>query len=138
MTTKKNPKTTKATKKTKNEKRIARKLEKNDEGKRKADPQKTTIFQKNTELANEDKMLKKIEKYVEKSREKTLHEMIERKKKRPTEKTQKWDLEVMISRISAESKPKEKIKEFSKILTYIIYTIIIVATLIFITKWFTS
>ena len=41
----------------------------------------------------------------------TVQEMIERKSKRPIRKYQEWDLEVMISRISAESKPKEDAKK---------------------------
>jgi hypothetical protein len=62
--------------------------------------------------------------------------MAERKSKRPTKQYQEWDLEVMISRVSAESKPKEKTKEISKYILYIIYTIVIIAILIFIVKYF--
>jgi hypothetical protein len=43
---------------------------------------------------------------------------------------------VMISRINSESKPKEKVKELSKWIIYIIYMIIIVAILIFLIKYF--
>ena len=81
-------------------------------------------------------MLEKVEKYVDKNREKTSKEMVERKSKRPTKKYHEWDLEVMISRVSAESKPNKKAKEISKIIVYIIYTIIFIAILIFIIKYF--
>jgi heme/copper-type cytochrome/quinol oxidase subunit 2 len=62
--------------------------------------------------------------------------MAERKSKRPARKYQEWDLEVMISRIWAESKPKEKTKETSKWILYIIYTIVVIAIIIFIVKYF--
>ena len=81
-------------------------------------------------------MLEKVEKYVDKNREKTSQEMMERKSKRPARKYQEWDLEVMISRIWAESKPKENTKEVSKMVLYIIYTIIFITILIFIIKYF--
>ena len=84
----------------------------------------------------DDRMLEKVEKYVDKNREKTSQEMIERKSKIPTKKYQEWDLEVMISRVSIESKPKEKTKEISKWILYIIYAIIFIITMIFIVKYF--
>jgi hypothetical protein len=62
--------------------------------------------------------------------------MIERKSKRPTKKYQEWDLDVLISRVSIESKPKENVKETSKIILYIIYAAIIITILIFIAKFF--
>lgn len=84
----------------------------------------------------EDKILKKVEKYVDKNREKTSQEILERKNKRPAEKYQEADLEVMISRIGVESKPKEKTKELGKRIVYIIYVIIIIAIILFIVKYF--
>lgn len=90
----------------------------------------------NLSYAKEDKMLEKVENYVNKNRENTSKAMIERKQKRPTKKYEKWDLEVMISRISTESKPKEKTKEISKLAVYTIYTIIFIAIMIFIIKYF--
>ena len=89
-----------------------------------------------SEKTKDDRMLKKVEKYVDKNREKTSQEMIERKSKIPTKKYQEWDLEVMISRVSIESKPKEKTKEISKWILYIIYAIIFIITMIFIVKYF--
>ena len=62
--------------------------------------------------------------------------MAERKSKRPAKQYQEWDLEVMISRISAESKPTEKTKETSKRILYIIYTIIFIIILVFMIKYF--
>jgi heme/copper-type cytochrome/quinol oxidase subunit 2 len=62
--------------------------------------------------------------------------MIERKNKRPAQNFKEWDLEVMISRIWAESKPKEKTKETSKWILYIMYTIVIIAIIIFMVKYF--
>jgi hypothetical protein len=46
-------------------------------------------FTKNSKSINEDKILEKIEKYVDKNREKTSQEMIERKNKRPAQNFQK-------------------------------------------------
>jgi hypothetical protein len=62
--------------------------------------------------------------------------MIERKSKRPIREYQEWDLEVMISRISAESKPKEDTRKISKGILYIIYLIIIIMILILMVKYF--
>ena len=84
----------------------------------------------------DDKTLKKIEKYVDKNREKTSQEIIERKSKRPTKNFQEWDLEVMISRISIESKPKEKNNKISKYILYAIYLIFIIIIAIIIIKSF--
>ena len=89
-----------------------------------------------SEKTKDDRMLEKVEKYVDKNREKTSQEMIERKSKRPTKKYQEWDLDVLISRVSIESKPNVKTKKTSKLVLYIIYTIIIIAILIFIAKFF--
>lgn len=89
-----------------------------------------------SEKTKDDRMLEKVEKYVDKNREKTSQEMIERKSKRPTKKYQEWDLDVLISRVSIESKPKENVKETSKIILYIIYAAIIITILIFIAKFF--
>ena len=81
-------------------------------------------------------MLEKIEKYVDANREKTSQEIIERKSKRPTRKYQEWELELMISRVDTESKPKEKTKEISKLIVHILYAVIFVTILIFIIKYF--
>ena len=81
-------------------------------------------------------MLEKVEKYVNKNREKTSQEIMEKKSKRPITKYNAADLEVMISRVSVESKPKEKVQQTSKWILYIIYTIIIIAILIFAIKYF--
>jgi hypothetical protein len=62
--------------------------------------------------------------------------MIERKNKRPAQNFQEWDLEVMISRIDSESKSKEKVKKTSKWILYLIYTIIILAIIVFWIKYF--
>ena len=86
--------------------------------------------------AKEDKFLKKVENYVDNNREKTSQEIAERKNKRPAKKYQEWDLELMISRINAESKPKEKTKETSKWILYIIYAIIFITIIIFMIKYF--
>jgi hypothetical protein len=133
MPAKKNPKTTKDQK---SKKETIKNIEKKSEKKEKSGLQKVINLQKNIKLANEDKMLEKIEKYVDKNREKTSQEIMERKSKRPVVNYQEADLEVMISRISAESKPIEKTKETSKWILYIIYTIIFVVIIIFSVKYF--
>ncbi len=138
MTVKKNSNTTRTTnatrttKKTKNDKKIGKEIEK----KEKSDLQKNLILQQSIKIANEDRVLKKVEKYVNKNREKTSKEIAERKSKRPIKQYQEWDLEVMISRISAESKPTKETKEISKKLLYIIYTAIFIIILIFLMKYF--
>ena len=66
-----------------NIKKIEKKVEKKVEKKGKSSLEKAAVLQKNIKLANEDKMLEKIERYVDENREKTSQEMIERKKKRP-------------------------------------------------------
>ena len=133
MPAKKNPKTNKTIK---SDKKIVKKTENKVEKKEKSILQKAVVLQKNIKLAKEDKMLEKIEKYVDKNREKTSQEMTERKSKRPVRKYQEWELEVMISRISAESMPKEKTQETSKRILYIIYAIIFVTIIIFAVKYF--
>lgn len=132
MPTKKNSRTAKTKKDTENEKKIVKRIGK----KEKSSLEKIITLQKDIKSANEDKMLEKVEKYVDKNREKTSQEMIERKSKRPTKKYQEWDLDVLISRVSIESKPKENVKETSKIILYIIYAAIIITILIFIAKFF--
>ncbi|MBO7505694.1 hypothetical protein J6T66_06315 [bacterium] len=62
----------------------------------------------------DDRTLKKVEKYVNSKREQTSKEIIERKSKRPATKYQEADIEVMISRISSETKPKGSTKKISK------------------------
>ena len=132
MTSKKKSKTTKITK---GDKKFIKNNENKTEKIEKSVLQ-NAILQKSIKLANEDKMLKKVEKYVDKNREKTSQEMMERKSKRPAVNYQEADLEVMISRISTESKPIEKTKETSKWILYIIYTIIFVVIIIFSVKYF--
>ena len=136
MPVKKSSKTTKIKKDTVKDKKSIKNIEKKVEKKWKSSLKKATILQKNIKLANEDKMLEKVEKYVDKNREKTSQEMIERKKKRPTNNYKEWDLDVLISRVSIESKPKEITKEISKWILYIIYTIILITILIFTVKFF--
>lgn len=133
MTEKKNYKTIK-TKKPK--KTTVKKVEKKIEKKEKSVLEKAAILQKDIKLKNEDKMLQKVERYVDKNREKTSQEIMERKSKRPNVKYNAADLEVMISRVSAQSKPKEKVQETSKWISYIIYSIIIIAIIIFVIKHF--
>ena len=96
----------------------------------------TSNTSKNLKQIREDKMFEKVEKYVDKNREKTALEMQERKSKRPNRKYQEWDLEIMISRITTNSKPKRKAQEISKKIIYLIYIILIILILIFAIKYF--
>ena len=84
----------------------------------------------------DDKTLNKVEKYVESKREQTSKEIVERKSKRPATIYQEGDLEVMISRISNESQPKNLKKKNYKKIIYVIYVIIIVTFVIFCIKHF--
>ena len=59
----------------------------------------------------EDKMLEKVEKYVDKNREKISQEIMEKKNKRPATKYNAADLEIMISRIDNESKKEKRTKK---------------------------
>lgn len=141
MPAKKDSKTINATK---SEKKVVKRTRNKTEKKEKSglekslekNLKKSLILQNNIKLAKEDRMLEKIEKYVDNNREKTSQEIAERKSKRPARKYQEWDLEVMISRISAESKPTEKAKETSKWILYIIYAIVFVVIIIFMVKYF--
>jgi hypothetical protein len=67
----------------KNEEKNIKKMENKVEKKGKTGLQKVLILQNNIKLKKEDRMLEKVEKYVDKNREKTSQEMIERKSKRP-------------------------------------------------------
>lgn len=89
----------------------------------------------NSSYTKDDKILRKVEKYVDKNREKTSQEILEKKKLRPERKYQEADLEVMISRINNESRTKGKSKEASKRILYIMYAIIVVVIIIFILKY---
>ena len=84
----------------------------------------------------DDKTLKKVEKYVDSKREQTSKEIIEKKSKRPATSYQEADLEVMISRISNESQPKNLKKKNTKKVFYILYIIIMVAIVVFCIKYF--
>ena len=84
---------------------------------------------------DDDKILKKVEKYVDKNREKTSQEIIERKKNKSSQNYQNADLEVMISRIDAESKPKVKTREISRRIANILYIVIIFTVLIFVVRY---
>ena len=84
----------------------------------------------------DDKTLKKVEKYVDSKREQTSLEIIERKRKRPDTKYKEGDLEVMISRISSESQPKNLKKKNYKKFIYAIYILIIVVFVFFCVKYF--
>lgn len=103
---------------------------------KKAESEKILNMQKSRRINNEDKMLEKVERYVDKNREKTSQEMQERKSKRAIQNFQKWDLELMISRITTESQSKEHTKKTSKGILYLIYIIIILLILIFVIKYF--
>jgi len=138
MPAKKNPKIIK------NDKKVIKKAETKTEKKEKTESekrleknlQKAVISQNDIKLAKEDKILEKVERYVDKNREKTSQEMIERKSKRPVVKYKESDIEVMITRISTQSQPKEDRKETSKQIIYTIYAIIIIAAIFFIMKYF--
>ena len=84
----------------------------------------------------DDKTLKKVEKYVNQNREKTSKEIADRKSIRPVRKYDEAELEVMISRISNESQPKNLKKRNTKKILYILYAIIMVAIIIFCIKYF--
>ena len=85
--------------------------------------------------AENDKTLKKIEKYVDKNREQTSKEIADRKSKRPKRKYEEGELEVMISRISNENQPKNLKKNNTKKILYAIYIIILIMLVIICIKY---
>lgn len=87
------------------------------------------------QYAEDDKTLKKIEKYVNKNREQTSKEMADRKSKRPERKYEDGELEVMISRISNENQPKKIKKNNTKKILYAIYIIILIMFVIICIKY---
>lgn len=91
---------------------------------------KISNIRKRRWLTEEERMLEKVEKYVDKNWDETSKDMAERKSKRPAVNYQNADIEVMISRISEESKDKEPNKS-SKMFVYLIYIVIILVIIIF-------
>ena len=96
---------------------------------------KISNIRKRRWLTEEERMLEKVEKYVDKNWDETSKDMAERKSKRPAVNYQNADIEVMISRISEESKDKEPNKS-SKMFVYLIYIVIILVIIIFWIKYF--
>ena len=77
MPTKKSSKTVKSVKTKKDIKKLQN-----------SEPEKILNIQKSKRISNEDKMLEKVERYVDKNREKTSQEIQERKNKRPVKQYQ--------------------------------------------------
>lgn len=90
----------------------------------------------NIKETSEDKMLKKIEDYVDKNWNETAQKIAEKKSKRPTKHYKKTELEAMISRISIENDSSSVKKDSNKWLIYLIYIIVIIAILLIFSKFY--
>lgn len=82
-----------------------------------------------------DKVLEKVEKMVEKNWEITEKDIRKRKSERKNDDYKNVSLDVMISRISEESKKHKNDTTFAKNFLYFVYFLIIVAIFIFLAKW---
>ena len=78
---------------------------------------------------NDEKILLEVEKFVEKEWDNISHEISQKKSKRNPKDYENINLEVMISRISEDSKPKKKSSNAWKRILYIIYIVLICFTL---------
>jgi len=90
----------------------------------------------NIKETSEDKMLKKIEDYVDKNWNETAQKIAEKKSKRPTNHYKKAELEAMISRISIENDSSSVKKDSNKWLIYLIYIIVIITILLIFSKFY--
>lgn len=82
-----------------------------------------------------DKVLEKVEKIVEKNRETTEKDIIRRKNERKSDDYKDVNLDVMISRISDQSKIQKNSTAATKNFLYLVYFLIIIAIFVFIIKW---
>ena len=87
---------------------------------------KNRITKKNN---RKDKMLKKVENYVDKERETIFQNISNNKKNRKYKSTDDENIEVLLSRIKfiEKEKPKRKFKIVARIFLYLVYTIIILS-----------
>ena len=127
---------TKATKKDKAKEKV-QKVKKSD-SKQKKVPVKSS-FSLNSVKDIEikwDKVLEKVEKMVEKNWDMTEKDIRKRKSERKPDDFKDINLDVMVSRISEDSKKKSESNVlFTKNLLYFIYFLIIIAIVIFSAKW---
>lgn len=83
-----------------------------------------------------DRVLEKVEKMVEKDWEATEKDIIKRKSERNPDDYKDVNLDVMMSRISEQSRKQTKNSTFNtKNLLYFIYLLIIILIIIFSAKW---
>ena len=82
-----------------------------------------------------DKVLEKVERLVEKDWEMTEKNIIQRKRERKPDDYKDVNLDVMLSRISEQSKAKKSCSSFMKNFLYFLYFLIIVVIFVFVAKW---
>ena len=82
-----------------------------------------------------DKVLEKVEKMVEENWEITENNIKKRKSERKDDDYKIVNLDVMMSRISEESKKQKSGVAMAKGFLYLIYFLIIMAILVFVAKW---
>jgi len=102
----------------------------------KTESTKISNITNNIKQTSEDRMLKKIEDYVDKNRNETAQKIAEKKSKRPTKHYKKAELEAMISRISIENDSSSVKKDSNKWLIYLIYIIVIITILLIFSKFY--
>lgn len=110
---------------------------------KKSDLKQKNVSGKNSKLSNPvkdieikwDKVLEKVEKLVEKNWEATENDIRKRKSERKPDDYKDVNLDVMLSRISEQSKAKKTGSNFAKNFLYFLYFLIIIAILIFVAKW---
>lgn len=102
----------------------------------KTESTKISNITNNIKQTSEDRMLKKIEDYVDRNWNETAQKIAEKKSNRPTKHYKKAELEAMISRISIENDSNSVKKDTNKWLIYLIYFIVIIVILIIFSKFY--
>ena len=91
---------------------------------------KHNIANQDLSYIEDDIITRKVEKFVNKNREKTFKKIEEKRSKRPSIKYQDADLEIMLSRINIQNKQKETSK-FRRLFVYLFCIFFILVVLFF-------
>lgn len=110
---------------------------------KKSDLKQKNVSSKSSKLSNPvkdieikwDKVLEKVEKMVEKNWETTENDIRKRKSKRKPDDYKDVNLDVMLTRISEQSKAMKSASNFAGKFLYFLYFLIIIVILIFVAKW---
>lgn len=91
---------------------------------------------KRNKRSNDDKTLIKIEKYVEKNREKTYKNISEKRWTRKIDNNENNNLETMINKLHEKTKVKKKSPTIAKWILYLIYIMLICISIYIFMKYF--